>query len=60
MEVTANFFYQEVGDQTVAHSRNALIGRAMGGEEMTGRTVGINYPHGRVGLLKEAGARRAS
>ncbi|KND60574.1 hypothetical protein BVER_05649 [Candidatus Burkholderia verschuerenii] len=57
VDVTENRVFQNVGDRVIEHDRQALTGRGMSGE-LAGREVKIDYPHGRVGLVKEAGQAR--
>lgn len=55
LDVTREHVFQQVGERTIAHDRTALTGRLMtSGDELRGRSVEINYPVGRVGLVRDA------
>ncbi|CAM2164695.1 putative Large polyvalent protein-associated domain-containing protein [Burkholderia latens] len=57
--VDSQHVYQQVGDRVVQHDRQSLTGRGAS-ELATGKSVEIRYPHGNVGMVKDAGTREAS
>jgi len=55
--VTSDHVFQQVGERTITHYRQALTGRGLSADErgLQGREVKIDYPHGWIGLVREGG-----